>query len=99
MFRTGRGKGKASTEVYREKKILEEGLKAYFNQSIMNEIYRKIDAHDIMKDVDYQLSFNEKDEAQLCIQAFGDKEGETKTYRPEWYFSTAQLNTVAFSSF
>ncbi len=82
-----------------KKKILEEGLKAYFNQSIMNEIYRKIDAHDIMKDVDYQLSFNEKDEAQLCIQAFGDKEGETKTYRPEWYFSTAQLNTVAFSSF
>lgn len=83
----------------KKQKDLENGLKSYFNQSIMNEIYKKIDPHDFMKDVEYDLSFNDKDEPQLCIRVC-EKEGENiDSYRPEWYFSTAQLNTVAFSSF
>lgn len=52
-----------------------------------------------MKNVDYHLSFNEKDEPQLCIVVNEQIDGEAESYRPEWYFSTAQLNTVAFSSF
>lgn len=81
------------------RKFFEENLKAYFSQNIMNEIYRKIDPHDFMKNVDYCLSFNEKDEPQLYIVVNEQSDGETELYRPEWYFSTAQLNTVAFSSF
>lgn len=79
------------------KKVLEEKMKIYFNQKSINEIYRKIDPHDVMKRVDYQLDFNEKDEPQLFVQVRDEK--EQGAYRPEWYFSTAQLNTVAFSSF
>lgn len=79
------------------KKVLEEKMKIYFNQKCINEIYRKIDPHDVMKRVDYQLDFNEKDEPQLFVQVRDEK--EQGAYRPEWYFSTAQLNTVAFSSF
>lgn len=81
----------------RTKKVLEEKMRIYFNQKSINEIFRKIDPHDVMKRVDYQLDFNEKEEPQLFIQVKDDK-GQG-AYRPEWYFSTAQLNTVAFSSF
>lgn len=81
------------------KETFEKSLKAYFSQNIMNEIYQKIDPHDFMKNVDYHLSFNEKDEPQLYIVVNEQIDGEAESYRPEWYFSTAQLNTVAFSSF
>ena len=81
------------------KETFEKSLKAYFSQNIMNEIYQKIDPHDFMKNVDYHLSFNEKDEPQLYIVVNEQIDGEADSYRPEWYFSTAQLNTVAFSSF
>lgn len=91
--------GEAENDFQYTKKIFEESLKAYFSQNIMNEIYRKIDPHDFMKNVDYCLSFNEKDEPQLYIVVNEQSDGETELYRPEWYFSTAQLNTVAFSSF
>lgn len=82
-----------------KKKVLEKGLKGYFDQDIMNEIFQKIDPHDFMKNVEYDLSFNDNGEPQLCIHVLEDKDGGSDSYRPEWYFSTAQLNTVAFSSF
>lgn len=65
----------------------------------MNEIYQKIDPHEIMKNVIYHLNFNEKDEPQLFIEVCEKEESVKEFYRPETYFSTAQLNTVAFSSF
>lgn len=82
-----------------EKNNLEIKLKDYFSQTIMNEIYQKIDPHEIMKNVTYHLNFNEKDEPQLFIEVCEGEESSKKFYRPETYFSTAQLNTVAFSSF
>lgn len=82
-----------------EKEKLENKLKAYFSQTIMNEIYQKIDPHDIMKNVTYHLNFNEKDEPQLFIEVREEEKADKEFYRPETYFSTAQLNTVAFSSF
>ena len=93
-------KEKQAREAFEEKKkVLETGLKEYFDQSIMNEIFQKIDPHDFMKNVEYELSFNDNKEPQLCIHVREDKDEHTDSYRPEWYFSTAQLNTVAFSSF
>ena len=82
-----------------EKEKLENKLKAYFSQTIMNEIYQKIDPHDIMKNVIYHLNFNEKDEPQLFVEVCEEEKADKEFYRPETYFSTAQLNTVAFSSF
>lgn len=82
-----------------EKNTLEMKLKDYFSQTIMNEIYQKIDPHEIMKNVTYHLNFNEKDEPQLFIEVCEGEESSKEVYRPETYFSTAQLNTVAFSSF
>lgn len=92
-------KAEAKEEFAEKKSILETGLKSYFNQSIMNEIFKKIDPHDFMKNVEYDLSFNEKDEPQLHIHVCEGEGEQADFYRPELYFSTAQLNTVAFSSF
>lgn len=53
-------KEKQAREAFEEKKkVLETGLKEYFDQSIMNEIFQKIDPHDFMKNVEYELSFND----------------------------------------
>lgn len=82
------------------KKELEEGLKIYFSQSFINEIYQKIDPHYIMKNIDYNISFNEDNKPQLYMQVKESQENEDgDAYRPEWFFSSAQLNTVVFSSF
>lgn len=83
----------------KQKDELEIKLKNYFSQAIMNEIYQKIDPHEIMKNVIYHLNFNEKDEPQLFIEVCEKEESVKEFYRPETYFSTAQLNIVAFSSF
>lgn len=77
------------------KKELEEELSKYFNQPVMSNIYRKIDPHRIMKNVRYAIEFSDEDNPQLYTCA---SDGTTEI-RPEWYFSTAQLNTLVFSSF
>ncbi len=41
----------------------------------MNEIFQKIDPHDFMKNVEYDLSFNENGEPQLCIHVLENKDG------------------------
>lgn len=73
-------------------------MKNYFNQQIINEIYKKINPHEIMREMRYELSFNDNEEPQLVIKtSTGGEKGDS--YRPEGYFSTAQLNAIAFSSF
>lgn len=90
-------------ETYKERKnILENELNEYFSQASINEIYKKIDPHSNMKNIEYELSFSDRDEPELSIKVKEDIDNTKEVcdeYRPEWYFSTAQLNTVAFSSF
>lgn len=77
---------------------LEIRMKEYFDQELINEIYKKINPHEIMKEMKYELSFNDREEPQLIIKtATGKEYGDS--YRPEGYFSTAQLNAIAFSCF
>lgn len=92
--------GRRKLEVVREdekelKEQLEADLKEHFNQTVMSAIYSKLDPHRMMKQVKYSIDFS-KDEKPLLYISVSD--GETEI-RPEWYFSTAQLNTLVFSSF
>ena len=88
---------KAKESVEREKKELLKKMDDYFRQPLFNEIYQKIDPHPYMKNVEYQIQYNEdKNEPELYINA---RMEEQDIYQPEWFFSTAQLNTVALSSF
>lgn len=85
-------------KLYLEKKEnLEKALSSYFSQECINEIYQKIDPHETMKTITYKLNFNDKDEPELYLETTEEKGKDG--YRPEWFFSTAQLNTVSFSSF
>lgn len=74
---------------------LEVKLKEHFNQTSMNWVYNKIDPHREMKDVKYTIDFSEDGKPLLYITVTDG----VRDIRPEWYFSTAQLNTLAFSSF
>ena len=89
----------AKKDILEKKRVLEENMRSYFGHFCMNEIFQKMNPHDFMKNVEYHLSFNAKDEPQLRIHASGSDDEMFDSYRPEWYFSTAQLNTVAFSAF
>ena len=90
--------GQQEENFEKAKNILENAMKNYFNQQIINEIYKKINPHEIMREMRYELSFNDNEEPQLVIKtSAGGEKGDS--YRPEGYFSTAQLNAVAFSSF
>ena len=87
----------AGTALEAEKKELLCKLQEFFQQPLFNEIYQKIDPHPYMKTVSYEVGYNsEKNEPELYITTQTDG---NECYQPEWFFSTAQLNTVALSSF
>ncbi|NFN19878.1 hypothetical protein FDB52_16170 [Clostridium botulinum] len=82
------------------KEILKKKLVEYFSQTIISEIFQKINPHQTMKNIKYELNFNDQDNPELYIRVSELDEIKNKdSYRPEWFFSSAQLNMVAFSSF
>lgn len=82
------------------KENLQNKLEEYFSQTIISEIFQKIDPHYVMKNIEYELGFNKKERPELYIKVSSlDRENNNDSYRPEWFFSSAQLNMVAFSSF
>lgn len=82
------------------KEILKKKLAEYFSQTIISEIFQKINPHQTMKNIKYELDFSDEDKPELYIRVSELDEIKNKdSYRPEWFFSSAQLNMVAFSSF
>jgi len=84
-------------EEKRLRKELEAKLSNHFNQTVMSAIYSKLDPHRMMKKVKYPIGFS-KDGKPLLYISVSDGDGANEI-RPEWFFSTAQLNTLVFSSF
>lgn len=79
---------------------LEKNLDEYFNQTIISEVFQKIDPHQTMKNIEYEFSINKDEKPELFIRVSENEGSENKdSYRPESFFSSAQLNMVAFSSF
>lgn len=77
--------------------LLCNALRERFSQNLFNEIYQKIDPHPQMKHVDYQID-DENEDGKIRLNITVNSNDE-EVYQPEWFFSTAQLNTVALSSF
>lgn len=75
---------------------IEENLMKFFDHFQINDIYEKLEPHETLKTLTCEFGFNEDDKPELTFKVVG-KDG--KPYAPEWYFSTAQLNVVAFSIF
>ncbi len=83
-------------EKNRKKVELEDKLKEHFNQTVMKTVFSKIDPHREMKSIEYTIEFSKEDKPQLYITA---NDANNNKIRPEWYFSTAQMNTLVFSAF
>lgn len=82
------------------KGILEAKLDEYFNQTIISEVFQKIDPHQTMKNIEYEFAINQDEKPELFIRVSSVKGSDSEdSYRPECFFSSAQLNMVAFSSF
>lgn len=78
------------------KKEMEHNLSKFFEDFQINEIYEKLEPHETLKTLISEFSFNDNDKPELVFKVVGN---DDKKYSPEWYFSTAQLNVVAFSIF
>lgn len=53
-----------------------------------------------MKNIEYEFAINQDEKPELFIRVSSvDGSGLEDSYRPECFFSSAQLNMVAFSSF
>lgn len=86
----------AEKEYQTAKDRIESSLKSFFEDFPINDIYEKLEPHDTLKQLICEFGFNKDDKPELVFKVVGK---DNKKYSPEWYFSTAQLNVVAFSVF
>lgn len=75
---------------------IQSEMQEFLKEFQVNDIYRKLEPHDELKDLVSEFDFTDDGKPELEFHV-ADESG--KTYPPEWYFSTAQLNAVAFSIF
>ncbi len=86
----------AEKEYKSAKNRIESSLKRFFEDFPINDIYEKLEPHDTLKQLICEFGFNKEDKPELTFKVVGK---DNRKYSPEWYFSTAQLNVVAFSVF
>lgn len=78
------------------KKYLNERVKDFFYEKLINELYRKIDPHPDFKSVQFQPDF-ESDNPRLDV--FVKNNTNETMLIPNLYFSTAQINILSLSIF
>ena len=91
-------KEKVSEKIALEKKQLEtkieNDVKSFFHEELINQIYSKIDPHPDFKKVHFNCSF-ENGVGKLNVFV----SDENKHISPSLYYSTAQLNVLSLSIF
>ncbi len=96
-------------KMYEEiKQDIKANLTTVYSNDIMKRIYKAIEPKKDFNDLDYDIKFNEKDEAELYVLAKKNNVAKEnggittkpeKTILPDIYFSSAQLNTLSLSLF
>ncbi len=76
--------------------VLESQIDAFFDTTLINKIYRKIDPHPSFKKVDFKCLFSLTEKPKLHV-VISDEIGNTIS--PNLYFSAAQLNILSLSIF
>lgn len=79
------------------KNNLELNIKKVFGSKTINQIYKEIEPHKEFTELNYEVSFNDKDIPELYIK--GKSKADGKEVLPEFFYSSAQLNSVALSIF
>lgn len=76
---------------------LESNIETVFGSKPMNQIYKIIEPHKEFESLKYEVDFNEDGLPELYIMGMNDE--KQQEILPEYFFSSAQLNTVALSIF
>ncbi|MCE9295061.1 hypothetical protein ACIXKS_23220 [Bacteroides fragilis] len=78
-------------------KYLEDFVAGFFQLDIINRLYNTIDPHPKYKKICFECDFSHKD-LRLNILMFSEQENK-ESIVPNLYFSTAQINILAFCIF
>lgn len=95
-FLSGRVEDELNNERERIAAYIEEQIKSFFYEDLINELYRRIDPHPDYKRIKFVCDFkDDKPKLNVCVY----KENEDLLTIPNLYFSTAQLNILSLSVF
>ncbi|MEP3210885.1 MAG: hypothetical protein ABJN95_16980 [Maribacter sp.] len=98
-FLKDRVKESLGAEIEKTKSHLDERIKAFFYENLINEIYSKIDPHPSFKKVEFIVTFdNENPSLDVILKGSQDDNSEDNII-PNLYFSTAQINILSLSIF
>lgn len=86
-------------EIEKTKQHLDERVKAFFYEDLINEIYSKIDPHPSFKKVKFIATFADDSPSLDVYVKGGDNDNDEDSLIPNLYFSTAQINILSLSIF
>ncbi|TYA74620.1 hypothetical protein [Seonamhaeicola marinus] len=87
------------TEIEKTKNYLDQSIKDFFYEDLINEIYGKIDPHPRFKNVKFIATFTSENPS-LDVYVKGGRDDDDKdSLIPNLYFSTAQINILSLSIF
>ncbi len=82
------------------KKYLDNKIKDFFYEDLINKIYNKIDPHPEFKSVKFSANFDtDSDNPKLNIFVKKGLNDDEELISPNLYFSTAQINILSLSIF
>jgi exonuclease SbcC len=79
-------------------KYIENGVDKYFNKKTINAIYKRIEPHPDLKEIDFKVDFSKTEEAELKILAKGVG-ADSDAVNPVLYLSSGQINILSLSIF
>jgi exonuclease SbcC len=87
------------TEIEKTKNHLDQKIKGFFYEDLINEIYGKIDPHPRFKNVNFIATFTDDNPSlDVCVKG-GTEDDDKDSLIPNLYFSTAQINILSLSIF
>lgn len=87
------------TEIEKTKNHLDQKIKDFFYEDLINEIYGKIDPHPSFKNVKFIATFSEEIPSLDVYVTGGTEDDNKNSLIPNLYFSTAQVNILSLSIF
>lgn len=87
------------TEIEKTKNHLDQKIKDFFYEDLINEIYGKIDPHPSFKNVKFLATFTDDSPSLDVYVTEGIQDDNKNSLIPNLYFSTAQINILSLSIF
>lgn len=87
------------TEIEKTKNHLDQKIKDFFYEDLINEIYGRIDPHPSFKNVKFLATFTDDSPSLDVYVTEGTQDDNKNSLIPNLYFSTAQVNILSLSIF